>query len=189
MRVFIPRPSCSDCSSKESDLIHCHEREKSVANGSLVGLSCRQKLPFRSRHSPGPLRYPVFRHRRTGCRYSYSSFLKLPGTLARLTSLSYSRGHRVILSHRDFKFTKAVLLQPAEHYSRWRLVLSPTILVDQNAITNRLYDIFLMSNDPANQKVSYGGSWLHADGERATKLRSDSFRTPSPVKYVGYGPW
>jgi hypothetical protein len=36
-------------------------------------------------------------------------------------------------------------------------MLSLTILVDQSALANRLHNTFLMSNDPANHKVAYGG--------------------------------
>jgi hypothetical protein len=36
-------------------------------------------------------------------------------------------------------------------------MLSPTKLVDQSALANRLYDTLPMSADPANQKVAYSG--------------------------------
>ena len=36
-------------------------------------------------------------------------------------------------------------------------MLSPAILVDQSAQANRLYNTFLIGDDPANQKVAYSG--------------------------------
>ena len=152
MCVFLPWPSCS---SKDNNLIYCHENEKSM---DRVSLDCRQKLPFSwstncFRHYP--LRYPHLRHRRTGCRYSYSSFPE--HSLVDLAILhTITSSWPGALSHRDFKFTNTVLLQPAHRQSItraggwcppqlfWLIKARP----QTGYIKVYMTYIFLMRNDP-----------------------------------------
>jgi len=64
-----------------------------------------------------PLRYPLLRHRRTGCRYSYSSFPEHSLVDLAILHTITSSWPGAALSHRDFKFTNAVLLQTARRQS------------------------------------------------------------------------
>jgi len=70
-------------------------------------------------------------------------------TLSRLVDLAVP--HTITSTHPTETSTNVILA--ACRQSITRAVLS---LVDQSALANRLYNAFLMSNDPVDQKVAHG---------------------------------